>query len=91
MVASPQQNYITPEEYLKLEEKADVKHEYIILETLQEYVLINVKRQRVECFRRNKDGLWLLQSYTDQDKYFQLQSVNFEAEMSALYEDVVFV
>ncbi|MGB3649799.1 MAG: Uma2 family endonuclease [Rivularia sp. (in: cyanobacteria)] len=188
MVASPQQNYITPEEYLELEFQADVKHEYIdgyayamagasdahvtvsgnlfallrnhvrgsgcrvfisdmkarieqlnryyypdvmvtcderdkenttekkfpclivevlsdsteafdrgdkfadyqVLETLQEYVLINVKRQRVECFRRNKDGMWLLQSYTDQDKYFQLQSVNFEAEMSALYEDVVF-
>ncbi len=188
MVASPQQNYISPEEYLELEDKADVKHQYIdgyayamagandshvtvslnlatllrnhvrgsgcrvfmsdmkarieqlnryyypdvmvtcderdkenttekkfpclivevlsdsteafdrgdkfadyqVLETLQEYVLINVKRQRVECFRRNKNGIWLLQFYTDQDKYFQLQSVNFEAEMSALYEDVVF-
>ena len=187
MVASPQQNYITTEEYLELELQADVKHEYIdgyayamagasdahvtvsgnlfallrnhvrgsgcrvfisdmkarieqlnryyypdvmvtcdardkentkekkfpclivevlsdsteafdrgdkfadyqVLETLQEYVLINVKRQRIECFRRNQDGMWLLQSYTDQDKYFQLQSVNFEAEMSALYEDVV--
>ena len=71
-------------------DRGDKFADYQILETLQEYVLINVKRQRVECFRRNKEGLWLLQSYTDQDKYFQLQSVNFEAEMSALYEDVVF-
>jgi Uma2 family endonuclease len=188
MVASPQKDYITPEEYLQLELKSDVKHEYIdgyvyamagandshvtvsgnlftllrnhvrgsgcrvfisdmkarieklnryyypdvmvtcnerdkenptekkfpclivevlsdsteafdrgdkfadyqILESLQEYVLINVKRQRVECFRRNSEGLWLLQSYTSQEKFFQLQSINFEAEMSALYEDVVF-
>ena len=188
MVVSPQQNYLTPEEYLQLELQADVKHEYIdgyayamagandshvtvslnvatllrshvrgsgcrvfisdmkarieqlnryyypdvmvtcdardkentkekkfpclivevlsdsteafdrgdkfadnqVLDTLLEYVLINVKRQRVECFRRNKDGLWLLQYYTSQNEYFQLQSVNFEAEMSALYEDVVF-
>jgi len=71
-------------------DRGDKFADYQILETLQEYVLINVKRQRVECFRRNKEGLWLLQFYTDQDKYFQLQSVNFEAEMSALYEDVVF-
>ena len=188
MVASPQQNYISPEEYLKLELESNIKHEYIDgyayamaaandahvtvsgnlftllrnhvrgsgcrayisdmkarieksnryyypdvmvtrderdkenatekqfpclivevlsdsteafdrgdkfadyqqLETLQEYILINVKRQRVECFRRNNEGLWVLQSYTSQEKYFQLQSINFEGEMSALYEDVVF-
>ena len=188
MVASPQQDYISPEEYLQLEEQRDVKHEYIdgyayamtgandahvsvsgnlfallrdrvrgwgcrvyisdmkarieksnryyypdvmvncdprdkenitekkfpclivevlsdsteafdrgdkfadyqLLETLQEYVLINVKRQRVECFRRNSEGLWVLQSYTSDSEYFQMQSINFEGEMSALYEDVVF-
>ncbi|MBE9214752.1 Uma2 family endonuclease [Plectonema cf. radiosum LEGE 06105] len=188
MVASPQQNYITPEEYLQLELESDVKHEYIdgyayamagandahvtvslnlatllrshvrgsgcrvyisdmkarieksnryyypdimitcderdkenttekkfpclivevlsdsteafdrgdkfadyqLLETLQEYVLINVKRQRIECFRRNNEGLWVLQSYTFEDEYFQLQSINFEGEISGVYEDVVF-
>ncbi|MGB3654082.1 MAG: Uma2 family endonuclease [Rivularia sp. (in: cyanobacteria)] len=188
MVASPQQDYISPEEYLKLEQDSDVKHEYIDgyayamagandahvtvsgnlfallrshvrgsdcrvfisdmkarieqlnryyypdvmvtsddrdkentqekkfpcliievlsdsteafdrgdkfadyqqLETLQEYVLINVKRQRVDCFRRNSEGLWVLQFYASGEKSFQLQSINFEVEMSALYEDVVF-
>ena len=188
MVASPQQDYISPEEYLKLESESDVKHEYIDgyayamagasdahvtvsgnlftllrnhvrgsncrvyisdmkarieksnryyypdvmvtcderdkqnttekkfpclivevlsdsteafdrgdkfadyqqLETLQEYVLINVKRQRIECFRRNSEGFWVLQFYTSQDELFQLQSINFQGEMSALYEDVVF-
>ncbi|NJL61746.1 MAG: Uma2 family endonuclease [Methylacidiphilales bacterium] len=29
MVASLEQNYITPEEYLQLEQKTNVKHEYI--------------------------------------------------------------
>ncbi len=71
-------------------DRGDKFADYQVLESLQEYVLINVKRQRVECFRRNQEGLWLLQSYTSQDKYFQLKSVNFEAEMSVLYEDVVF-
>ncbi|MDY6897690.1 MAG: Uma2 family endonuclease [Cyanobacteriota bacterium] len=188
MVASPQQDYITPEEYLQLEQESDIKHEYIDgyayamagandghvtvslnlatllrshvrgsgcrvfisdmkarieksnryyypdvmvtcderdrenptekkfpclivevlsdsteafdrgdkfadyqqLETLQEYVLINVKRQRVDCFRRNSEGFWVLQFYTSEEKSFQLQSIDFEVEMSALYEDVVF-
>ena len=188
MVASPQQDYITPEEYLQLEQESDVKHEYIDgyayamagandahvtvsgnlfallrshvrgsgcrvfisdmkarieksnryyypdvmvtcderdkentqekkfpclivevlsdsteafdrgdkfadyqqLETLQEYVLINAKRQRVDCFRRNNEGLWVLQFYASGEKSFELQSINFEVEMSALYEDVVF-
>jgi Uma2 family endonuclease len=71
-------------------DRGDKFADYQILETLQEYVLINVKRQRVECFRRNSEGLWLLQSYTSQQESFQLQSINFEAKMSDLYEDVVF-
>ncbi len=29
MIASPQQNYLTPEEYLQIEEQNPVKHEYI--------------------------------------------------------------
>jgi Uma2 family endonuclease len=188
MVASPQQDYISPEEYLQLEKESDVKHEYIDgyayamagandahvtvsgnlfallrnhvrgsgcrvfisdmkarieksnryyypdvmvicderdkentqekkfpclivevlsdsteafdrgdkfadyqqLETLQEYVLINAKRQRVDCFRRNNEGLWVLQFYASGEKSFQLQSINFEVEMNGLYEDVVF-
>jgi len=71
-------------------DRGDKFADYQLLETLQEYVLINVKRQRIECFRRNNEGLWVLQSYTFEDKYFQLQSINFEGEMSAVYEDVVF-
>jgi Uma2 family endonuclease len=57
---------------------------------LREYVLINAKRQRVECFRRNSEGLWVLQSYTAESGMFQLQSIEFEGTMEALYEDVEF-
>lgn len=71
-------------------DRGDKFADYQLLETLQEYVVINTKRQRVECFRRDREGLWLLQSYTSEQKLFQLQSVNFEGEMNALYEDVVF-
>ncbi|MDB9452513.1 Uma2 family endonuclease [Dolichospermum circinale] len=87
------QIYITPEEYLELEENSPIKYEYIdgyIIETLQEYILINPKKPRVECFRRNEDGLWVLQSYAGEETSFQLQSINFAGTMTQLYEDVDF-
>ncbi|MEB3179349.1 MAG: Uma2 family endonuclease [Nostocaceae cyanobacterium] len=71
-------------------DRGDKFADYQTLESLQEYVLINTKRQRVECFRRNEQGLWVLQSYTAEDDSFRLHSVNFEGKMAALYEDVVF-
>lgn len=71
-------------------DRGDKFADYQTLESLQEYVLINTKRQRVECFRRNDEGLWVLQSYTAEDKSFRLHSVNFEGTMAELYEDVVF-
>jgi Uma2 family endonuclease len=71
-------------------DRGDKFADYQTLESLQEYVLINTKRQRVECFRRNEQGLWILQSYTSAQESFRLNSVNFEGTMAALYEDVVF-
>ncbi|MEH1963853.1 MAG: Uma2 family endonuclease [Nostoc sp.] len=71
-------------------DRGDKFADYQTLETLQEYVLINTKRQRVECFRRNELDLWVLQSYTAEHKSFRLNSVDFEETMAALYEDVVF-
>ena len=43
-------------------DRGDKFADYQELETLQEYVLVNQKRQRVECFRRNPEGLWVLYS-----------------------------
>ena len=71
-------------------DRGDKFADYQLLETLQEYVVINTKCQRVECFRRNNEGLWVLQSYTSEETLFQLRSINFEGEMNALYEDVIF-
>jgi Uma2 family endonuclease len=49
-------------------ERGDKFADYQTLSSLKEYVLINTKRPRVECFRRNDEGLWVLQSYTAEDK-----------------------
>jgi Uma2 family endonuclease len=71
-------------------DRGDKFADYQALDSLQEYVLVNTKRQRVECFRRNEAGLWVLQSYTDQQETFRLESVEFEGAIAALYEDVQF-
>jgi Uma2 family endonuclease len=71
-------------------DRGDKFADYQSLDSLQEYVLINSKRQRVECFRRNEAGLWVLQSYTDQQATFRLNSIDFEGEIAMLYEDVSF-
>ena len=60
--------------------------DYQTLATLEEYVLINTRHQRVECFQRNEDGLWMLRYYTEGK--FLLASLNFSAPLSDLYEDV---
>lgn len=62
--------------------------DYQTLDSLEEYVLINTQHQRVECFRRNSEGLWVLQSYHPTDKTFELQSLAFQDNLDALYENV---
>ena len=71
-------------------DRGDKFVDYQELESLREYVLINTKRQRVECFRRNEQGLWVLQSYTPAQTSFRLNSIGFEGTLEALYEDVTF-
>lgn len=70
-------------------DRGDKFLDYQTLETLQEYVLINTRHQRVECFRRNADGLWVLQYYTPETVTFRLESLDFTGTIAALYEDVI--
>jgi Uma2 family endonuclease len=71
-------------------DRGDKFADYQKLDTLQEYVLINSKKQKIECFRRQNDGLWLLQNYTEEQTTFNFQSIDFEGKIAELYEDVSF-
>ena len=73
-----------------LRERGDKFADYQQLESLEEYVLVNVKRQRLDCFRRNEECLWILKSFSGEQDKFQLSSINFEGEFDDLYEDVRF-
>lgn len=68
-------------------DRGDKFADYQHLETLQEYVLINTRHQRVECFRRNDAGYWVLQYYTPATQTFHLESIDFTETLAALYED----
>lgn len=71
-------------------DRGDKFADYQTLDSLQEYVLLNTKRKRVECFRRNEAGLWVLQFYTDQQETFRLESIDFAGTVESIYEDVIF-
>ncbi|WP_293127161.1 Uma2 family endonuclease [Microcoleus sp. bin38.metabat.b11b12b14.051] len=70
-------------------DRGDKFADYQELETLQEYVLISQKRQRVECFRRNAEGLWVLTSYTQGSEVY-LASIDFRTSIDTIYQAVVF-
>jgi Uma2 family endonuclease len=60
---------------------------YQTIETLQEYVLVNQQEQRIEVFRRTDRKFWLLQTYTA-GELIELQSINLQISIDAIYEDV---
>jgi Uma2 family endonuclease len=70
-------------------DRGDKFTDYQQIESLEEYVLVNTKRQRIDCFRK-EDGRWFLESYSNAQENFQLSSINFEGKFVDLYEDVKF-
>lgn len=72
-------------------DRGDKFIDYQSLDSLEEYVLINRKRQRIECFRRNDlEGLWILEVYHRECDNFMLKSINFQSTLTEIYEDVMF-
>ena len=71
-------------------DRGDKFADYQQLESLQEYVLINTKKQRVECFRRSDRQRWILEIYTPEQNSFELKAIDFQGMLETLYEDVTF-
>lgn len=69
-------------------DRGDKFADYQTLPSLQEYVLINTKKARIECFRRTEAGLWLLQFYEPDATGFELASVEFKGQLNEVYEQV---
>lgn len=69
-------------------DRGDKFNDYQNIDSLEEYVLVNSRHHRVETFRRNEQGLWVLQTYTPDNQTFELQSINLTATFTDLYQDV---
>lgn len=72
-------------------DRGDKFADYQSLSSLEEYVLINTKKARIECFRRTESGLWLLQFYHLEDDIFELTSIEFSGKIREVYEQVNFI
>ncbi|NEO84666.1 MAG: Uma2 family endonuclease [Spirulina sp. SIO3F2] len=70
-------------------DRGDKFDDYSAIATLQEYVLVNQKQRRIDCFRRNKQGVWFLVRYRSGDQLV-LESINFRCAVAEVYEDVSF-
>ncbi len=67
--------------------KFDKFDDYRNLESLQEYVLVSQTRKRVECFRRNAEGQWVLYPYGEVDK-IHLASVDFRCALARVAKPI---
>ncbi|MEO0541628.1 MAG: Uma2 family endonuclease [Cyanobacteria bacterium P01_A01_bin.105] len=70
-------------------DRGDKFHHYQRLETLQEYVLVSQRQIRVEVFRKNQSGLWVLHTSVEGESV-TLTSIDLTVNIAAVYEDVVF-
>lgn len=68
-------------------DRGDKFADYRQLPSLQEYVLISQTRQRVDVFRRDAAGAWVLTAYATGAE-LPLHSIDFACPVDALYEDV---
>ncbi len=60
---------------------------YRKIDSLEEYVLVNIERRSVESFRRQADERWLLRDFAVQESCV-LESVALTLSMARLFEDV---
>ncbi len=69
-------------------DRGDKFNDYQTISSLEEYVLVNTKHQRVEVFRKTEEGGWLFQTYTPTAATFSLQSLNLTLSLDEVYENV---
>jgi len=86
-------HFYSHEEYFALEEQADYKSEYWrqvywTLLSLEEYVLIDQYRMRVEYFKRVSNKEWRLLIFSNSDEVLTLNSVDVEIPLSEIYLNV---
>ena len=60
---------------------------YRRLDSLKEYLIVDIEARRVECFRRTADNDWLLHEYVGEIEC-ELTSLNIKLPMAEIFEDI---
>ena len=60
---------------------------YRQISSLKEYILIDIKSRRVECFRRTTDNDWLFHDYSN-ELVCRLSSVEVDMPLADIFEDI---
>ncbi|GBF80919.1 Uma2 family endonuclease [Aphanothece sacrum] len=68
-------------------DRGDKFTDYQTCPTLKEYVLVHQNQQKVECFRRDKSGIWTEKIYEKGDKV-EFKSVNYCGEIENIYRKI---
>jgi Uma2 family endonuclease len=64
--------------------------QYRTLPSLKEYALVSQAEARVEMFRRQATGDWLLAEYAGKEAICRFTSVNAEITLADVYDRIVF-
>lgn len=56
--------------------------------SLQEYILVNTEQYLVECFRRQTQDIWLLQTYQGLAAIAQIEALEIDAPLAEIYATV---
>jgi Uma2 family endonuclease len=64
--------------------------QYRKIESLREYVLVSQTEPRIESFRRQSGGDWLLHEYSGMEQVCHFQSVNCDVPFTEIYARVPF-
>lgn len=60
---------------------------YRKLDSLQEYLIVDIDNRRLECFRRTNDSDWLLHDYVGEVDC-ELTSLGFKLPLAEIFEDI---
>jgi Uma2 family endonuclease len=69
-------------------DRGDKFASYRLIDSLEEYALIDPDRRRVEVYRRLPEGDWLLAA-SESERGLILKSLGFEAGLDAVFEDAI--
>jgi len=69
-------------------DRGDKFASYRLIDSLEEYALIDPDRRRVEVYRRLPEGDWLLAA-SESERGLILKSLGFEAALDAVFEDAI--